>query len=185
MRLPFALSGSMGQVEVVVAVNDDPHGLGCRESARGFPYCHASIRHPARGYAAALGWIQLVRSTDNASGGVAFELDPFEPLGEVSHPFCFFGFLPALFDAPSRDPVSDMEWIAHSFLCRLGERDRQVEAMLGFTWGFVIRDGAITVRSAEVLDDHAWDAHAPLLTRDHPGWSFVDGFADSRVRRRS
>ena len=103
--MPFSLAGAPGHVDVVVAVNTDPLALGCTPAARGFPYCSASISHPARGYAAALGWIQLVRSTDGASRGASFEMDPFEPLGAASHPFAFFGFLPTLFDAPSRDPI--------------------------------------------------------------------------------
>jgi hypothetical protein len=36
-------------------------------------------------------WIQLVCSTDNGSGGQGFEMDPLEILGDVPHPFCFFG----------------------------------------------------------------------------------------------
>jgi hypothetical protein len=171
------LTGRRGYVDVVVAVSDDPQELGCQEAARGFPYCSASISHPAHGYAAALGWIQLVRSTDNASGGAAFELDPFEPLGSVSHPFCFFGFLPTLFDAPSRDPIRDLEWTAHSFLCRLGGRDREVQAMLGFAWGFAIRDAVIAPGGPEALTQREWDSHLPILSREHPAWSFVPGFA--------
>jgi hypothetical protein len=179
MRWPFTLAGTRGHVDVVVAVNDEPQELGCRERARGFPYCSASISHSARGYAAALGSIQLVRSTDNASGGAAFEMDPFEPLGPVSHPFCFFGFLPALFDAPSRDPIPDMDWTAHSFLCRLGDGERQVHPVLGFSWGFVIRDAVIASWGPEALSPQAWEAQVPVLAREHPAWSFMPGFADS------
>jgi len=121
MDLPFNLEGAPGRVAVAVEVNDDPEALGCVPAARGFPYCTATVSHPARGYAAALGWIQLVRSSDGDRGGDEFEIDPYEPLGHVPHPFAFFGFLPTLFDAPSRDPVIDMDWLAHSFLCRLTE----------------------------------------------------------------
>jgi hypothetical protein len=173
MRSPLRLAGVRGHVDVVVAVNVNPQDLGCREAARGFPYCRASISHPARGYAAALGWIQLVCSTDNASGGRSFEIDPFEPLGPASHPFCFFGFLPALFDAPSRDPIRDMDWSAHSFLCRLGEQDREVHALLGFSWGFAAREGTIVPRGPEALASGDWDAHLTVLERVHPTWSFI------------
>src|SRR3954468_19470723 len=121
MELSFTMDGAPGRVDVVVEVNNDPEALGCRPAARGFPYCSATVSHPARGYAAALGWIQLVRSTDGRSAGASFEMDPFEPLGPVSHPFAFFGFLPELFDAPSRDPIADIDWLAHAFLCRLNE----------------------------------------------------------------
>jgi hypothetical protein len=126
-----------------------------------------------------MGWIQLVRSTDGASGGASFAMDPFEPLGPASHPFAFFGFLPTLFDAPSRDTISDMEWTAHSFLCRLGEARYQTSAMLGFSWGFTIQDGTITSRGPEALGPRDWDAHRSALEREHPGWSFTPGFPDA------
>lgn len=177
MRWPLMLAGAEGHVDVVVAVNVDPQMFGCRDAARGFPYCSASITHPARGYAAALGWIQLVRSTDNASGGAAFEMDPFEPLGPASHPFCFFGFLPTLFDAPSRDSLLDMEWTAHSFLCRLGEDEHQVQPLLGFCWGFAIRAAAITASGPEVLAQEDWERDLPVLVREHPTWSFAPRMA--------
>jgi hypothetical protein len=176
MHLPFMLDGEQGSVDVVVEVNTDPEAMGCGPSARGFPYCEASVIHPARGYAAALGWVQLVRSTDGVSGGESFEMDPFAPLGPVSHPFGFFGFLPTLFDAPSRDEVTDLDWTAHCFLSRLGEGDRRVEAVLGFSWGFAVNGGAITPRGPQSLDPHDWDDHRAVLTLEHPGWSFVPGF---------
>ena len=178
MQVEFAWAGARGHVTVAVAVNSDPEALGCRPAARGFPYCSASISHPARGYAAALGWIQLVRSTDGSSGGEWFEMDPFEPLGRVDHPFAFFGFLPTLFDGPSRDPIRDMDWTAHSFLCHLGEQEREAHAILGFSWGFVVRDGTITPSGPDALGSQDWDAHRPVLVREHPTWSFASGFGD-------
>jgi hypothetical protein len=179
MRWSFGLGGAAGSVDVVVAVNTDPGALGCTPAARGFPYCQASVTHPARGYAAALGWIQLVRSTDGATGGASFEMDPFEPLGRVSHPFAFFGFLPTLFDAPSRDPGSDMDWTAHTFLSRLGERSRTAQAILGFSCGFAISAGTITPRGPEALCSEDWDEHGTILARDYPGWSFAPGFVSA------
>jgi hypothetical protein len=179
MQCSFTLAGERGHVDVMVAVNSDPETLGCRPAARGFPYCCASVTHPARGYAAVLGWIQLVRSTDGASGGASFEMDPFEPLGLVSHPFAFFGFLPTLFDGPSRDPIVDMDWTAHSFLGCLGEYDRTAQAILGFSWGFAIREGMITPRGPAALAPQDWDEHRATLAREHSGWSFTPGFQDA------
>jgi hypothetical protein len=175
MELPFDMHGAPGLVAVAVEVNDDPEALGCRPAARGFPYCSATVSHPARGYAAALGWIQLVRSTDGLSGGNEFDMDPYEPLGPVAHPFAFFGFLPALFDAPSRDPVVDMDWLAHSFLCRLtaAGAGREISALAGFAWGFSIRAGDIARCGPEALGGGAWDSHRPLLAREYPEWSFA------------
>src|SRR5919108_646859 len=108
------------------------------------------------------------------AGGDEFELDPYEPLGALPHPFAFFGFLPTLFDAPSRDPVIDMDWLAHSFLCRLTEADanRQITALAGFAWGFSARGGRITPTGPEALAREAWDSHRQLLASEYPEWSF-------------
>jgi hypothetical protein len=76
MRFKFDLRKHRGCVEVWVVPNDDPESLGCRPSERGFPVCTATVSYAGRGYAAAFGWIQLVRSTDDASGGLEFEMDP-------------------------------------------------------------------------------------------------------------
>lgn len=176
MQWSFMLDGERGSVDVVVEVNTDPEAMGCGPAARGFPYCEASVIHSARGYAAALGWVQLVRSTDGASGGKSFEMDPFTSLGPVSHPFAFFGFLPTLFDAPSREQVRELDWTAHSFLTRFGEGDRTVEAILGFTWGFAMSGGAITPRGPGRLRPQDWDEHLAILTLEYPGWSFAPGF---------
>jgi hypothetical protein len=130
------------------------------------------------GYRAALGWVQLVRSTDSASRGEAFEMDPYEPLGRQSHPFCFFGFAPRLFDAPARTSREDLDWIAHSFLCFVAPdaTSREARAIAGFAWGFDIREGEVVLRPPESLGSAAWESHLPLLRREHPGWAFAAGY---------
>lgn len=182
--IPFHRLGVDGVVEVEVGVNEDPAVLGCPEYARGFPYCRATVTPPARGYADALGWVQLVNSTDLAG---EFRIDPFEPLGEVSHPFCFFGFAPILFDAPHREHRRNTDWIAHSFLCGLGEEPLEgqagADAILGFSWGFSIRDSRIDIDGPAVLGPDDWDRHLPYLGRSHPRWSFVPGFYEDRPDR--
>lgn len=180
LELHFNRAGTSSTVEVQVGVNDDPAAFGCAEFARGFPWCRATISPPARGYADALGWIQLVNSTDLAG---EFEIDPFAPLGEVSHPFCFFGFSPTLLDAPHRDHREDTEFVAHSFLCGLGpdplEGDAEVDAVLGFSWGFTILAGAIEPFGPAQLGPEAWDDHGPYLRAAFPGWSFLPGYSDA------
>lgn len=121
MRIDFLHAGKRGTVRVEVAVNDDPTALGCSDDARGLSYCRAVIEQDARGYADALGWIQLVDSSSDTPEG--FAIDPFEPLGKATHPFCFFGFAPTLFDGPSRQTGEDMTWTANTFLA--GIRDDQ------------------------------------------------------------
>jgi hypothetical protein len=177
MRIDFTYAGRVGAVEVEVGVNDDPAALGCPDEARGLPYCRAAIEQEAGGYADALGWIQLVDSTD-APGG--FAIDPFEPLGEVGHPFCFFGFAPTLFDAPSRAGRADMAWTANSFLAGIGEEHEAV-ALLGFSWGFTIGGGEVTLVGPTALNASAWDGCRPPLEAAYPGWGFAPGFIPAQL----
>jgi hypothetical protein len=178
MTFAFVLRELAGSVDVTLARNDDPAALGCRPSARGFPVCTAEVTYAGRGYAAMLGWIQLVRSTDNRSGGRGFELDPYEPLGRTTHPFCWFGTTPTLFDAPSRPTRSDLEWLAHSFLCFVGE-PLEARAILGFSWGLDLADDEIPLTGIAPVPAEQWDEHRILLRREHPAWRFAPGYRDS------
>jgi hypothetical protein len=174
----FSLRDLPGWVAVTVEPNQDPEALGKPPAAREFPVCTAEVTYRGRGYRAALGWIQLVQSTDADSGGEQFEMDPFEPLGQSAHPFCFFGFAPTLFDAPSRESRAPVDWTAHTFLCFIaGNRDRrEARAILGFSWGFSIRDEIFSYDCPAVLTPSDWDDHLSLLGREHPAWDFAHGF---------
>jgi hypothetical protein len=173
MRIEFAHAGRPGAVEVEVAANTDPEALGCPPSARGFPFCRAVIEHEARGYGDALGWIQLVDSSDGPAG---FALDPFEPLGPVGHPFAFFGFAPTLFDAPSRSGRDDMSWRADTFLAGIVEHG-EAFALLGFSWGFEIEAGEIAIAGPTPLDAATFSDRLPALREACPDWRFAPGFA--------
>jgi hypothetical protein len=181
VRIELKRAGVDGLVEVEVDVNEDPAALGCPDYARGFPRCRATIAPPARGYADFLGWVQLVEATDLAG---EFRIDPFEPLGEVPHPFCFYGFAPTLLDAPHREPRRDTDWLAHSFLCGLGPDPlgdrREVDAVLGFSWGFRIRGGEISIQEPALLAPEDWDRHHAYLHQAFPAWSFLPGFSRHR-----
>lgn len=172
MRIDFARAGRPGSVLVEVAANTDPELLGCPPHARGFPYCRALLEQDARGYADALGWIQLVDSSETTAG---FQIDPFEPLGKVGHPFAFFGFAPTLFDAPSRAGSPELTWTANSFLAGIAA-ERQAFALLGFSWGFAIEEGEITIVGPSRLAESAWSDSIPVLREACPGWDFLDGF---------
>lgn len=180
MRVAFALRDLPGSVEVIVEPNEDPWALGCPSFAKDFPVCIATVTYSGSGYNAALGWIQLVRSTDGSSAGKHFEMDPFEPLGRLPHPFCWFGFAPTLFDAPSRASRDPVEWTAHSFLCFMTPvaGEWEIRAILGFSWGFSIRDELISLSPPTMLASAEWDAHLELLGREHPAWDFATGYRD-------
>jgi hypothetical protein len=121
-----------------------------------------------------------LRSSDNASAGASFELDPFEPLGRLTRPFCWFGIAPTLFDAPSRASGADrldsaqLPLLYHS-RCGAG-RGGEARALLGFSWGFAIGDGAISFEQPARLPPAEWDRHLALLRSEHPGWTFSSGY---------
>jgi hypothetical protein len=180
MEIPFVLNGLAGRVLVDYRRNDDPASVGCPPETAGYPICMATVDRPFRGYDSVMGWVQLVRSDDNESGGERFEMDPLAFLGDLPHPYCWLGLNPTLFDAPSRSPRVDMDWTAHSFLCVPDDVGNGLEArpMLGFSWGFVARGGEIDLVSPQVLDGSAWDGHLDTLRERHPGWHFAAGLAD-------
>jgi hypothetical protein len=183
VTFPYRWAGVEGAVQVELGVNDDPAAFGCAEFARGFPYCRATLSPPAVGYGDALGWIQLVSWTGITEG---FQIDPFAPLGAASHPFAFFGFAPTLFDAPHDDGRLDSDFIAHSFLCGLGGEllalRKEARAVLGFSWGFSIRDRRIENFGPAALGPGDWDRHRDYLRENHEGWSFAPGFVEDPQR---
>src|SRR5262245_34026573 len=182
MDITFALRGVQGYVTVTYARNDHPELVGASAEPSGFPICDATVDYPARGYDALLGWVQLVRSDDNTSHGDAFEIDPLDILGDVPHPFCWIGLAPHLFDAPSRAaPRRDLDWIAHSFLCvseGSSEAGLEVDALLGFAWGFRIRDQEIELVPPTLVAPERWDQHVSVLEARYPAWRFARGFRD-------
>ena len=183
--VPFSLRGVTGQVEVSVEPNRNPSELGCgllddridAATAVGFPVCTATIHYERSGYAAALGWIQLVR-THEESNGEEFELDPLALLRGVDTPYAFFGVKPALFDAPFRTSRADLDWEAHTFLCFSpdGVMTKTVYAATGFSWGFRLERGAFTFRGPQTLAATAWTRHVPMLAAAFPAWTFEPEF---------
>ena len=181
MNITFVLRGMEGHVSVTYSRNDRPDVVGSSAESSGFPMCHASVNYPAQGYDALLGWVQLVRSDDNTSQGRAFETDPLDILGDVPHPFCWIGLSPSMFDAPSRSPRQDLDWEAHSFLCVPdGSVDTglEVQALLGFAWGFRIRDEEIHLAPPSPLGPTDWDEHVDVLAARFPSWRFIGGFRE-------
>jgi len=178
VEIEFWCEGERGSVSVSSVPNDDPAGVGKGEDARGLPVCTATIEYPGRGYRGFFGWVQLVRSDDNAFGGRAFEIDPARFFEDSPAPYCWYGFKPILFDAPSRDVRRPLDWLAHSLLAftpRGHDAEKQVVPLLGFSWGFVIGDGGlVTVTPVRQLTEDDWKGHLPYLRACYPGWSFAD-----------
>ena len=180
VHLEFTLRNHPGMVDVIVEANLQPEALGSSADAKDFPVCTAVVDYAGNGYLRAMGWIQLVCSSDNSSGGAGFEMDPYEPLGQLTHPFCWFGFAPMLFDAPSRSSRQDLDWVAHSFLGFVSDMEQpRICAATGFSWGFRIRSGKIVIAGPKVLSPSSWDKHLALLDREHPTWHFKSGFRNN------
>lgn len=179
MQITFTHEGSFGHVDVTCGPNRNPAEVGALPGSADLAQCIATIEHPARGYRSLFGWVQLVKSTDNAFSGRRFEIDPFDPFAlhdGAPTPYCWYGIVPTLFDAPSRDDRAKLHWEAHSFLAvspRGGDTSRVVTALLGFSWGFDINEvGDVQVRQVARLTGDQWNEHTGYLGQSYPGWKF-------------
>jgi hypothetical protein len=180
MEIEFTHLGHKGRIVVTVQPTLEPAVLGAREGALGLVNCTATIEFSAKGYLALFGWVQLVRSTDNASHGQRFEMDPFDPFQLYERaplPYCWYGVTPTLFDAPSRDERDDLDWIAHSFLAASPLRGNRniVTPLLGFSWGFHVFDEKnIVLKPVTHLTAADWQAHLPYLRESYTQWQFTE-----------
>jgi hypothetical protein len=182
LDVSFVWRGEPGSVHAECVPNADPEFWGCWHSvAEGFPVCTATVDYPAHGYRTLFGWVQLVCSTDNESGGELFELDPFALFGDAPSPYCWYGTRPVLFDAPSRPVRQPLEWVARSFLATtpLDEvaqlKPRRVVPLIGFSWGFTDDGLSVSLHDFAVLSNGEWEAHLDLLRETYPWWTFAEG----------
>ena len=183
LTVPFSLRGRPAAIAVTITANDDPVTVGCDlldprlppDTATGYPVCRAVVESGWDGYAAACGWIQVVRASDGDEGPERFGLDPLAMFRDVNTPYAFFGVKPLLFDAPFRDSRADLDWEARSFLCATpdGVMSQQVEPLAAFAWGFRDFDAQIAMSDPQMLPLAAWDSHAPMLAERYPGWTFA------------
>jgi hypothetical protein len=178
LEVEFAHEGGRGVVRASVRVNRDPVRWGYRDvdfgerlrSAVGFPVCHATVTDTAEGYARLLGWVQTVW-TDGVGA-----LDPWRQFEGLDLPYCWIGFAPDLFDAPWRaDRERDLDWEAHSWLCRPpgSFAQREVEMLCGFQWGYRLRGGRVEIRGPERLGLATWQKDLPVLSAACPSWTFT------------
>jgi hypothetical protein len=196
MEISFMHLGYQGKVNITVEETLEPADLGARKGALGLANCRAEIIYPGKGYIGLLGWVQLVRSTDNASHGHQFEMDPFDVFDLDKHapsPYCWYGITPTLFDAPSRGYRKYLDWIAHSFLAAsplqsnfqitspLRGTRRIVTPLLGFSWGFQINgDKKIELKPITALTAVDWNLHLSLLRRRYKKWQFNEMLSTTR-----
>jgi hypothetical protein len=175
--IPFEARGGSGQVTVSVGEVADPTTVGHDSGAAGFPVCRASVDFSLDGYDGFVGWVQLNGIRTDAGTERVFELDPLEVFASLKTPFAFYGLSPELFDAPyARDRSRYVDWLFHSFLCVAPTRPmaREVEAVLGFSWGFNMVDGGIAIAQPEMLQPADWSGHVHALSELFPSWTFSD-----------
>jgi len=182
--IPFRLRGVEGEVSVDYGVNDDPVRWGydvldldwfTPERVHGFPVIQASVKHPAEGYAADMGWLQVVRYDVKDPGEeehqVVFDVPP--QLSETESPYAAFGVRPTFFDAPAAG-AKNMVWDADTFLAYSPDAvlSRVIRPLCGFSWGYRASNGVIQLSPLSIAGPEEWERNLPDLRGRYPTWSF-------------
>jgi hypothetical protein len=185
-QIPFRLRGVDGTVTVEYGVNDDPKRWGylhlnldwySPDAVRGFPVMQASVDHPSEGYAADMGWIQVVRYVVRDPGTeediTVFDVPP--QFSESDVPYFAFGVRPTVFDAPAI-VANDVTWRASTFLVYTPDAvlSRVSRPLCGFTWGYDVTAGARDVKPVEIAGYNEWIANLNDLKGRYPDWEFQD-----------
>jgi hypothetical protein len=200
--LAFTHRGREGTVTITFQANDDPDrwGYGVLDLpwppslAKGLPALEARVSTPLEGYAAVMGWIQIVRvqvaesstslvpGSEKAPPGDHAWVDVPPPLRGLGVPFVSFGQCPILFDAPA-STESDIRFVADSFLTAspdavISQRSRPC---FGFRWGYATQTGQPheLIRPSP-LDAGAWEQALPILRESYPDWSFEPDWESAR-----
>ncbi len=186
ISIPFLMRGIEGTIHVRYGVNDDPRRWGYEvlnldwydeNLIRGFPVMEASVEHPAEGYAADMGWIQVaeyeVRDPGAEERVTVFDVPP--QLSDTEIPYLAFGVRPTAFDAPS---ISSQEvtWRASTFLTYTPDAvlSRVLRSVGGFTWGYDVVAGEVTIAPLSTAKREEWTALLPALEARFPSWTLLD-----------
>jgi hypothetical protein len=186
-EFPFRLRGVDGVVRVLLARNDEPERWGWRllgldvplEHIVGFPVVEATVDYPAEGYAAVMGWVQVVRYEVTGEPETVVLADVAPQLQGLGMPYVAFGVRPTYFDAPAMS-APDADWRAATFLTATPDAllSRVIEPVCGFRWGYR-REGRVTelVDAARVEEKDWLEAREKLVTH-YPDWEWRTGFAN-------
>lgn len=175
-NVPFSARGRPGEIAVTVSENLDPLGVGSVPAASGFPTVCATVEYEATGYLAMLGWVQLVGEASPRGSELRYDVDPFVLFEGITTPYPIYGARPELFDAPYRsDRTLSLDWLAHSFLCVAPSSPfaKEVEAVVGFSWGFNMEAGELEIVGLNSLSRDDWSSHLDLLSTTYPAWEFT------------
>jgi len=191
---PFRLRGAEGSILVSFDANDDPERWGYdalglawpTELALGLPVFTARTECRLGGYAAVMGWIQIVRvdvlqssrplamGVEKAPVGHHEWVDGPPQLRGLGVPFTSYGECPTLFDAPA-STESDTTFFADSWLTASPDAviSRESIPVLGLRWGYATRAGRPhELHEPALLDESDWADALPLLRETFPDWQF-------------
>jgi hypothetical protein len=190
--IPFQLRGVTGRVTVRYGANEDPlrWGFGVLdqdwfspELVRGFPVMQASVEHPSEGYAADLGWVQVVRYEVRDPGEeerlTVFDVPPQLAGSEI--PFAAFGLRPTFFDAPAIG-AREVTWDADTFLVYAPDAvlSRVLRAVCGFRWGYRVDGGAVSLDPLGIARPADWARNLSDLRARFTTWTFEEDPAWAR-----
>jgi hypothetical protein len=183
---PFVLRGIEGMIHVRYGRNDDPARWGYEtlsldwydpDLIRGFPVMEASVEHPAEGYGADMGWVQVaqyeVRDPGAEERVTVFDVPP--QLSTTDCPYLAFGVRPTAFDAPSITS-REVTWRASTFLTYTPDAvlSRVIRSVAGFKWGYDVDDEEVTVCDLAPASRADWADLLPALRGRFTGWTFHD-----------
>jgi hypothetical protein len=180
-RTPFELSGQAGEVVVRYGENEDPARWGYDllgldfpwEISRGFPVFRADVTYERDGYAAVLGWVQVVWMSVAGESEPRVMVDVAPQLIGSGFPYVSFGVEPTMFDAPSTTH-HDVGWVARTFLTASPDRlmTRVVEPVVGFRWGYTIDGGDVAIDVLAPASDDDWLVTRNVIAMQFSDWEF-------------
>ena len=193
-RFPFRLRGAEGSVSVSFQENENPERWGYgtlgltwpTDLAKGLPVFTARTECALGGYAAVMGWVQIVRidvlessqplvaGMEKAPAGHHEWVDGPPQLRGLGVPFTAFGQCPTLFDAPA-STESDTTFLADSWLTASPDAliSRESFPVLGLRWGYSTRIGTShELHEPALLEQSDWTEALPLLRETFPDWEF-------------
>lgn len=185
IAIPFELRNVDGLVTVAIEVNENPRRWGYHllgefpdEQPLGFPVARASVSYPAEGYAAVMGWIQLLRYGGGELGDEVAEVDHPPQHSDAVTPYLCWGTLPQFFDAPSM-PYRGVTWVAEAFLATSPDAlmTKTIQPLCGFRWGYDTTRQPPELLPLEQLGDDAWKSARAMFEKHYPSWEFLDGEA--------
>ena len=186
IRLEFRHHGHMGSVRVKVSRNHGVLSSGFTaidkrftdSMVKGFPVMKAEVNFEGSGYEALFGWLQVI-SHDYGRGEEEFSVDIADQFREFMNPFCYYGYKPAMYDAPRHAAPGLRKWKSYTFLCPLSlsnrEEYRKITPLAGFTWGYTMFQGkpeSIMEPMPASRDD--WNLVRRNVASYYPQWLFMD-----------